>query len=83
MKATDFPMDFFSFTTYSPNFQKIMKKKKLSVKLLDLIMDIKQVITLTFKLKLPIICPYPLMNFMILYEILTAIWLITILIIFH
>ena len=40
-----------------------MKKKKLSVKLLDLIMDIKQVITLNFKLKLPIICPYPFNEF--------------------
>ena len=26
-------------------------------------MDIKQVITLTFKLKLPIICPYPFNEF--------------------
>ena len=77
------PVDFFYSMTRSPNVQKIAKKKKLNVKLLTLIMYMKQMMTQTLKLKLLIIFPCLLMNFMIFHKILLKIWLIKVLSIFH
>ena len=50
------------FTSHKPNAQKIMKKKKLNVKLLNFVEDMKQMTTLTFKLKPLVIFSCLLMN---------------------
>ena len=69
---------FFYSMTLSSNVQKIVKKKKLNVELLNLIMYMKQMMTQTLKLKLLIIFPCLLINFMIFHKILLKIWLINV-----
>ena len=76
------PVDCFCLMTFTPNVQKIIKKKKLNVKLLNLIMYIKQMTTLTLKLKLSIIFLRLLMKFMF-HKIILKIWLTNTLSICH
>ena len=81
-KSLPFIGFFFYFMTVSPNVQKMMKKKKLNLKLLKLFMDMKQIITLTFWFKLPMIFPGLLMNF-IFHQNLLEVLLVNKLMVFH
>ena len=78
-KSVYLPVHFFYSMTLSPDIQKIVKEKKLNVKLLSLILHMKQMMTKTSKLKLLIVFPCLLMNFMIFHKILLEIWLINML----
>ena len=66
----------------SSGCSKNSEKKSLNVKLLNLIMRIKQIMTLTLKWKLLIIFPCLLKNFTKFNKILSLIWLINTLSIF-
>ena len=57
-------MDVFYSMTFSLNVQKVVKNKELNVKLLNLIMYMRQKITLSITSKLLTIFPYFLINFM-------------------
>ena len=72
-KSVYLPVHFFYSMTLSPDVQKIVKEKKLNVKLLSLILHRKQMMTKTLKLKLLIVFPCLLMNFMIFHKILLKI----------
>ena len=78
-KSVYLPVHFFYSMTLSPDIQKIVKEKKLNVKLLSLILHMKQMMTKTLKLKLLIVFPCLLMNFMIFHKILLKIWLVNML----
>ena len=73
---------FFIFHDIESRCSKNSEKKKLTMKLLNLIMYMKQVMTQTLKLKLFIIFPCLLMNFVTFHKILLKIWLINMLSIF-
>ena len=79
-KSVYLPVDFFHYTNLSAN---AVKMKKLNVRWLDLIMYLKQMMTLTLKLKLLIIFPCLFMNFMIFHKILLKKRFINRLSIFH
>ena len=57
-------MDVFYWMTFSLNVQKVVKKKELNVKLLNLIMYMRQKMTLSITSKLLTIFPCFLINFM-------------------
>ena len=57
-------MDVFYSMTFSLNVQKVVKNKELNVKLLNLIMYMRQKMTLSITLKLLTIFPCFLINFM-------------------
>ena len=74
---------FFLFMTFNPNVQKKkkIKKEEIECEVAEFDHLLKQMTTLTLKLKLSIIFPSLLMNFENIYKI--KIWFINMLSIFH